>query len=160
MTNAVNLLFPNLFSFRTLAGLREVDVNAEDMQIGVVKLQMTQHDGVRVSTNSAFIRPVRYKRRNLTVKTQAHVLRVLINSHQEAFGVEYLENNILRTAIARKEVILSAGSINSPQILMLSGVGPRQHLSQFGIETISDLKVCAKSLTTFFCFETHLFMYA
>lgn len=123
------------------SGLPDVDVNAEDMQVGVMKLQMTQHDGMRVSTNAAYIRPIRYKRRNLTIRTQAHVLRVLINSDHEAFGVEYLQNNVVKTAFARKEVILSAGAINSPKLLMLSGIGPRRHLSQFGIETISDLRV-------------------
>lgn len=113
------------------------------MQIGVMKLQMTQHDGMRISTNAAFIRPIRYKRKNLTVRTQAHVLRVLINSKHEAFGVEYLDTqtNVVKTVYARKEVILSAGSLNSPKILMLSGIGPRRHLGQFGIETVSDLPV-------------------
>ncbi|KAL0269007.1 UNVERIFIED_CONTAM: hypothetical protein PYX00_010754 [Menopon gallinae] len=127
-------------SWREL-GLKEVDVNADDMQLGVMHLQMTQHGGMRMSTNSAFIRPVRYKRKNLVIKTQAQVLRVLINSAKEAYGVEYMQNNLVKRAVARKEVIISAGSINSPKLLMLSGIGPREHLSEFGIETVADLQV-------------------
>lgn len=128
-------------NIKMVSGLESVDVNAGDSQIGVMRLQMTQHNGKRVSANSAFIRPIRQKRKNLTVKTQAHVLRVLINSRKRAYGIEYLESNLVKTVIARKEVIVSAGSLNSPTILMLSGVGPKRYLSQFGIKSVSNLKV-------------------
>lgn len=121
-------------------GLPEVDANS-GLQLGVMHLQMTQHAGRRVSTNRAFIRPVRYKRRNLTVRTQAHVTRVLIDEKHHAFGVEYLRNGKTQIAYAKKEIILSAGAINSPKILMLSGIGPRKHLRHFGIKVLSDLPV-------------------
>jgi choline dehydrogenase len=97
-----------------------------------------------MSTNGAFIRPIRGKRRNLTIRTQAHVTRVLIDPRtKHAFGIEYIGDGDdgITTVRARKEVILSAGSINTPKILMLSGVGPKEHLDSFGINVIQNLRV-------------------
>ncbi|KAK6620437.1 hypothetical protein RUM44_006838 [Polyplax serrata] len=122
-------------------GLPNVDVNVEGTQLGVMKLQMTQHDGRRVSTNSAYIRPIRQHRKNLVIKTQAQALRVLINAEKRAYGVEYLQNNFVKVATARKEVIVSGGSLNSPKLLMLSGIGPKDYLDQFGINNMADLMV-------------------
>lgn len=113
----------------------------EGTQLGVMKLQMTQHDGRRVSTNSAYIRPIRQHRKNLVIKTQAQALRVLINAEKRAYGVEYLQNNFVKVATARKEVIVSGGSLNSPKLLMLSGIGPKDYLDQFGINNMADLMV-------------------
>jgi len=127
----------------TEMGYPEVDFNAHS-QLGVMLLQHTSRDGERLSTNGAFIRPIRRKRRNLTVLTQAHVNRVIIDPQtKRAHGVEYIRDGDDRTMIvkARKEVILSAGSINSPKILMLSGVGPKKHLDYFGIRVIKNLRV-------------------
>lgn len=115
-----------------------------DSQLGVMAYQHTSRHGERLSTNAAFIRPIRRKRRNLTIRTQAHVTRVLIDPQtKHAFGVEYIRDGdaSITTVRARKEVILSAGSINSPKILMLSGVGPKEHLDYFGIHVIQDLRV-------------------
>lgn len=116
-------------------------MNAGDSQLGVMQLQMTQREGMRMSTNAAYIRPIRQKRKNLTIRTQAQVLRVLIDADRRAYGVEYLDGSSVTIATARKEVIVSAGSLNSPKILMLSGVGPKRYLSKFGINTMSNLKV-------------------
>ncbi|ERL85684.1 hypothetical protein D910_03100 [Dendroctonus ponderosae] len=122
-------------------GLPYLDQNAEQL-IGTMLMQHTTEDGRRASSNVAFIRPIRNKRENLTVQTKAHVYRVLIDpTTKKAYGVEYRKNNKLHTVLARKEVILSAGSINSPAILMLSGVGPADHLKQHGIELLKDLAV-------------------
>lgn len=122
-------------------GLPETDVNTEN-QLGVMLLQNTARDGRRESTNSAYIRPVRYQRKNLVVRTQSHVTRVLIDPKlKKAFGVEYVRNGKISYALAGKEVILSAGSLNSPKILMTSGVGPRDHLREFNIPVIKNLKV-------------------
>ncbi|XP_063219271.1 glucose dehydrogenase [FAD, quinone]-like [Bacillus rossius redtenbacheri] len=131
-----------------LNGLAEIgypgtDVNAEQ-QIGSMQLQTTSRRGVRQSTNAAFIRPIRRKRHNLFVMTEAHVTRVLVDGQDKnAYGVEFFRKNEQkpRRAIARKEVILSAGSINSPKILMLSGIGLQEHLKSVGIKVIKDLKV-------------------
>ncbi|XP_046608290.1 glucose dehydrogenase [FAD, quinone]-like [Neodiprion virginianus] len=124
-------------------GYKKIDANA-NQQIGVMKLQMTSIHGRRQSTNGAFIRPVRYKRRNLEVRTQAHVTRIVIDAKtKRATGVEYSSTNtgFRKVVLARKEVILSAGAINSPKILMLSGVGPKEELSKHGIKLIKDLAV-------------------
>jgi choline dehydrogenase len=124
-------------------GYPEIDVNAES-QLGVMLYQHTSRHGERLSTNAAFIRPIRRKRSNLTIRTQAHVTRVLIDPNtKHAFGVEYIRDGeaTIRTVQARKEVILSAGSINSPKLLLLSGVGPKEQLEHFGIHVMQDLRV-------------------
>jgi choline dehydrogenase len=124
-------------------GYPERDVNA-DTQLGVMVYQHTSRHGERLSTNAAFIRPIRRKRRNLTIRTQTHVTRVLIDPQtKHAFGVEYIRDGdaSITTVRARKEVILSAGTINSPKILMLSGVGPKEHLDYFGIHVTENLSV-------------------
>lgn len=118
-------------------------MNAEQ-QLGVMLYQHTSRHGERLSTNAAFIRPIRRKRANLTIRTQAHVTRVLIDPRtKHAFGVEYIRDGgtKINTVRARKEVILSAGTINSPKLLLLSGVGPREQLQYFGIHVIKDLRV-------------------
>jgi choline dehydrogenase len=125
-------------------GYPNIDVNAVGTQPGVTLYQHTSRHGERVSTNVAFIRPIRRRRRNLTIRTQAHVTRVLIDPNtKHAFGVEYIRDNAaqIRTVRARKEVIICAGSINSPKLLLLSGVGPRKQLEYFGIPVIQDLRV-------------------
>ncbi|XP_026685541.1 uncharacterized protein LOC113470935 [Diaphorina citri] len=99
------------------------------------------------STNGAFIRPIRKKRKNLTILTEAHVTRIIFdktpNKHKKlvAKSVEFFYKKKLRRARAKKEVISSAGAINSPKILMLSGIGPKDHLTSLNIKTLVDLKV-------------------
>ncbi|GBM08934.1 Oxygen-dependent choline dehydrogenase [Araneus ventricosus] len=67
--------------------------------------------------------------------------QVLINKNKEAYGVRFEKDGYVYDIRARKEVIVSGGSINSPQILMLSGIGPKEHLENVGIEVIADLRV-------------------
>ncbi|KAF2904942.1 hypothetical protein ILUMI_01238, partial [Ignelater luminosus] len=133
-------VFHIIDAFREL-GLPEIDQNSEK-QIGVSLLQGTQRHGKRQSTNSAFIRPIRRKRKNLRIETNAHVTRILIDPHKKtAFGVEYFKDGQLHKVTVKKEVILSAGAINSPQLLMLSGIGPSSHLFTHRIEVIHELPV-------------------
>jgi choline dehydrogenase len=144
---------PHLIEAWREKGLDEVDVNA-DTQIGVTHLQSTGRHGERLSTNGAFIRPIRKKRKNLRILTEAHVTRVILKQDKDhkwmATGVEFQYKNKIRTAIARNEVILSAGAINSPKILMLSGVGPPKHLKRLNIEVKKLLRgVCIMSIS--FC---------
>lgn len=124
-------------------GLREIDYNAKSGP-GVVLLQATQENGERVSTNRAFLSPVR-NRRNLEVITGARVTKILINeTSRTAIGVEYVlerDKSITYKAFSAKEVILSAGVINSPQLLMLSGIGPKETLEKLNIKVHVDLKV-------------------
>ncbi len=109
---------------------------------GNAYFQMTQRRGVRWSATKAFLRPVR-KRANLTVRTGALVERLLIEAHdggKRATGVVVRQAGAsMETLRARREVLLAAGSIGSPQILQLSGVGPAELLHRLGIEVVEDL---------------------
>jgi choline dehydrogenase len=103
-------------------------------QEGVGHFQLSVNHGRRCSSAVAFLKPVRH-RANLAVATKAQVLRVVIENRR-ATGVEIrCEDGSVRRVNARREVILAAGAIGSPQLLMLSGIGNGEQLSQFGIET-------------------------
>jgi choline dehydrogenase len=98
---------------------------------------LTQRDGKRCSAAAAYIKPA-LDRSNLTVETEAQVTEVLFDGDR-ATGVEYLQNDGTHTAIAEREVVVSAGAFNSPQVLMLSGVGPAEHLREHGVDVQVDL---------------------
>ncbi|MGT4697586.1 GMC family oxidoreductase [Pseudomonas aeruginosa] len=102
-------------------------------QEGFGLYQVTQRNGERCSAARAFLLPHIGKRSNLNVKTNALVSRVIIEN-ERAVGVEFERAGKLETVFARKEVILSAGALQSPQILMLSGVGPAAELQRLGIK--------------------------
>jgi choline dehydrogenase-like flavoprotein len=122
-------------------GLPLVDFNGAQ-QIGTMTVQATARDGERVSANAAFIRPVRKNRPNLVIRTNAQVTKVLIEPRKKiAYGVQYYRNGKWFKAHASKEVIVSAGALNSPRILMLSGIGPKHTLRSFKIPTLKNLKV-------------------
>lgn len=87
--------------------------------------------GVRCSSAKAFLRPVR-ERSNLHIAMNSHVHRILIDSKNRAYGVLLQRKDKMYAIVARKEVVLSAGAIGSPQILMLSGIGPADHLKSLG----------------------------
>ncbi|KAK6640558.1 hypothetical protein RUM44_012254 [Polyplax serrata] len=113
------------------------DINGE-YQTGFAFYQFTMRRGTRCSTAKAFLRPVRL-RKNLHVSIWSHVTRILIHPQtKRAYGVEFLRNGQRHVVYARKEVILSGGAINSPQLLMLSGVGPARTLDKFGIPVLFD----------------------
>ncbi len=111
---------------------------------GVGSYQLTIKNGWRSSSAVAFLRPVQ-KRTNLTVITEAHITRVLFES-ATATGVEWLQDNAIRSARAECEVILSAGAIQSPQILQLSGIGPVDLLNRHGIQTLVDAPEVGENL--------------
>lgn len=122
-------------------GLPFVDFNG-DKQIGTMTVQNTAKNGKRVSTYVAFVKPVRYKRKNIVVVTSAQVTRVLIHKKKKiAYGVKYFRQGEWHEVHAKKEVILSAGALGSPKILMLSGVGPKHDLEALKIHVIKDLNV-------------------
>ncbi len=95
-----------------------------------------EQDNTRMSSSRSYLHPVLRERRNLAVRTNAWVSRVLFESARAATGVEYLDCDALRyrSVQARAEVILCAGAIETPKLLMLSGIGPSQHLREVGIE--------------------------
>lgn len=122
------------------AGLPLRDYNGAN-QVGVMQAQSVLKDGQRVSANTAFIQPIRYKRKNLTVKPNSEVIKILIDHNKRAHGVTYIRNGKIRNAVAKKEVIVSGGVIRSPQLLMLSGIGPKKHLEELHIPVVKDLHV-------------------
>jgi choline dehydrogenase len=119
------------------------DFNAEQ-QDGVGLYQVTQRDGMRWSTAAAFLRPA-LERRNLTVETHLQAHRVLIE-RDRAVGVAGERFGEPFEALAEREVILSAGAYNSPQLLMLSGVGPAELLTGREIEVVVDLPGVGQNL--------------
>lgn len=107
---------------------------------GIGKVLSTTKNGVRQNIAKAYLSPIR-DRTNLYVLKKAHVTKILIDSEKKAYGVTVSKDNVNSDFFAKKEIILSAGAINSPQLLMLSGIGPRDHLKELRINTIQDLKV-------------------
>ena len=107
-------------------------------QDGVGPFQVTQRRGRRWSAADAYLRPA-LRRPNLTVLTDAQVRRVLVSGGR-ATGVAYGREGREHTVQAG-EVVLAAGAVHSPQLLMLSGIGPGAHLRQLGIEVLADLPV-------------------
>src|SRR6202046_730591 len=105
-------------------------------QEGAGFFQTTTRGGRRASTAVAYLRPAR-GRSNLRVETAALAQRILFEGRC-ARAVEYRQGGALRTANARKEILVSGGAYNSPQLLQLSGVGPAEHLTQQGIDVVLD----------------------
>ncbi|WP_343713007.1 choline dehydrogenase [Inquilinus sp.] len=120
-------------------------------QEGFGKMDMTIHQGERWSAAKAYLKPVR-SRPNLTVETGALSTRILFEGTR-AVGVEYAQAGQVRVARAAREVILCGGAINSPQLLMLSGVGPADQLRRHGIAVVHDLPGVGRNL------QDHLEMY-
>ncbi|GFG37718.1 hypothetical protein Cfor_11791 [Coptotermes formosanus] len=121
-------------------GYNIIDYNGAT-QTGFSYVQSTTKPGTRMSTSRAFLHPIR-NRKNFHVQKGSLVTKLLIDPNTKiAFGVEFVRDNKKYEVRARKEVILSAGAINSPQLLMLSGIGPREHLNELNIPLIQDLKV-------------------
>lgn len=113
-------------------------------QEGVFFHQVTQRRARRESAATAFLRPVR-NRRNLTVRTRANATRVLVRDGR-AVGLEYQHHGRPRTAYADGEVIVSAGAINSPRLLLLSGIGPADDLRALGIDVVADVPGVGRNL--------------
>jgi choline dehydrogenase len=114
------------------------------IQDGVGYHQTTTRNGKRCSTAVGYLRPAR-SRGNLIVATNALSERIIVEDRR-AVGVSYRQDGALKTARARREVILCGGAINSPQLLMLSGIGPAAHLAEHGIELAQDLPGVGQNL--------------
>ncbi|KAI1301452.1 Glucose dehydrogenase -like protein [Halotydeus destructor] len=122
-----------------LFGYPPGDYNARTQAVFMIP-QGTTRRGSRCSTAKAYLRPVR-KRANLHVVTFAHVTKIIFDNSNRAIGVNFERFGKMETILTRREVILSAGAVNSPQVLMLSGIGPAGHLKSLGIPVIADLPV-------------------
>jgi choline dehydrogenase len=126
------------------AGLELVEDVNDPVREGVGYTPVTQRNGRRWSAADAYLHPA-IRRPNLTVLTGAHARRVVFEGTR-AVGVEYLKDGAVHLAHATDEVILSAGTVSSPQLLMLSGVGAAGHLRASGIEVVHDLPGVGRNL--------------
>lgn len=120
-------------------GFPIVDANGPS-QLGFVEVQSTLYKGTRISSSRAFLHPFIGRRENLHIGVKAHVTKVNIENGR-AVGVEFIHNGTSHKVQTKGEVILSAGSIGSPQLLMLSGIGPKKHLEELDIPVKADLPV-------------------
>ncbi|MCF6289220.1 MAG: choline dehydrogenase [Proteobacteria bacterium] len=119
------------------------DFNGEH-QHGFGLYQVTQNNGKRNSSSQAYLSPV-IKRDNLTVLTKSSVQKIIIKNNQ-ASGVEVIHNGKSKIITAAQEVLLSGGALNSPQLLMLSGIGNAQDLEQHDIKVKHELKGVGENL--------------
>jgi len=120
------------------------DFNAEDHE-GLGIYQVTQHNGERWSAARAYIHPHIGKRPNLRVETKAHASLILFEGNR-AVGVKYRKGNEVKEIRARREVILAGGAFQSPQLLMLSGVGDQAQLARRGIAGVHHLPGVGQNL--------------
>ena len=112
------------------------DFNGADQE-GVGMYQVTHKAGERFSAAKAYLKP-NLARANLQVLTGAHANRILFEG-KRAVGVEFLQDGQIKQLKASREVLLSSGALQSPKLLLLSGIGPQQHLADLGIESVHHL---------------------
>jgi choline dehydrogenase len=123
------------------------DFNGAEQE-GFGYLQWTTRNGRRCSAAVGFLNPAR-RRENLIIKSKAHVNRIIFDGTR-ALGVEYERGGHIEKVLAGREVVISAGSYNSPQLLQLSGVGPADLLSEFGINVVADRESVGQNLQDHF----------
>jgi len=129
------------------------DLNGASSE-GVGTYEITTRNGRRASASTAYLHPA-MKRITLSVRTNALVTRILFSGTQ-ANGVRYRMGGQNHEVRARREVIVCAGTINSPQLLMLSGVGPAAHLAAHGIPVVADRPAVGENLQDHLCID-HLY---
>lgn len=122
---------------------RTQDFN-DGKQEGVGYYQLFTHNGWRISSAVAYLKPAR-SRQNLQIETGAHATGLILEGRRVT-GVRYLQDNVERTAKAGREVILSAGSLQSPQLMQLSGIGPAELLREHGIHVAHELPGVGRNL--------------
>lgn len=122
-------------------------------QFGVGHYQVTLRDARRSSAASGYLKPIAGKRPNLTIRTGAMATSLIVE-HGRAVGVEFTTREGRATARANREVIVSSGAIGSPRLLLLSGIGPADHLRSVGVPVVHDLPGVGSNL------QDHLDVYA
>lgn len=139
-------------------GLKVGDFNGE-RQTSFMYAQTTSKNGIRFSASRAFLRPVQ-NRPNLHILLNTTVTRVLIHPlTKQSYGVELITTQgYERNISATKEVIVSGGSISSPQILLLSGIGPREELEQVGVPVVHHLVGVGRNLRDHFAYNVKFFV--
>ena len=115
------------------------------VQDGFARMEQNTADGRRTSTARAYLHPA-MGRPNLTIETGALSSRIIVENHR-ARGVDYVQNGERKTANADGEIILCGGTYNSPQLLMLSGIGPADHLREMGIPVVHALAGVGQNLS-------------
>lgn len=125
-------------------GLPDNSTDLMKTGVGVMPCPNSAAKGWRQSTNRAYLRPAR-RRPNLTVVTNGFAASLIVEKNRVR-GVRYIRGGKLRTAYANEEVVLSCGGINTPKLLMLSGIGPADHLKSVGIEPLLDLPAVGEGL--------------
>jgi choline dehydrogenase len=141
---STNPLFRSFIEAGVEAGHRRTkDFNGEQQE-GFGPYQLTIRDGKRWSAAKAYLHPA-LGRKNLTIESHAQVARVLFEG-KRAIGVEYVQKKQSHTVRATREVILSGGAVNTPQVLMLSGLGDAETLTRFGIPVVQEMKGVGRNL--------------
>jgi choline dehydrogenase len=144
-----NPLSHTLIEAAVAAGFpRNHDFNGVEQE-GFGFYQVTQKNGKRHSTAAAYLKPILH-RKNLTVQTNAQVTHLLF-SGTKVIGLTYICNGTVQEIKIAKEIILSGGAINSPQLLMLSGIGDAKHLKSLGIPVIVNLPGVGQNLQDHLC---------
>lgn len=149
LLNVTNQRCPNPMSEMFIEAGLEMGYPANDdfngdSQEGVGLYQVTQKNGYRHSAAAAFLTPI-LNRPHLKVETHAHVTRILFEG-KRAVGIEYIQDGQTRQASAEREILLCGGAINSPQLLMLSGIGAADELQKHDISVLIDLPGVGKNL--------------
>ncbi|MEH2549332.1 choline dehydrogenase [Bradyrhizobium sp. AZCC 2262] len=140
-----DMLYEPLRKAAESIGIRSNDDPNGQSQDGISRMEATIGGGYRSSTSRAYLKDAR-KRSNLTVLTKAVASKIILEGVR-AIGIEYVRNGLRESSFVGKEIIVSAGSYNSPQLLMLSGIGPAEHLREKGIVPVVDLPGVGRNLS-------------
>jgi choline dehydrogenase len=140
-----SILYETLERAAIAAGHKSIDDPYAEAQEGISRLEVTIKDGVRQSTAKTYL-ALSQARSNLTIVTGASTSRILLD-RLRAVGVEYHDGATTKTARANREVIVSSGSYGTPKLLMLSGMGPADHLKEMKIQVAHDLPGVGQNLS-------------
>lgn len=136
--------FPQLREAAAHIGLPYCDDHNGADQEGISRIELTTNSGRRASTAQSYLRPAR-RRPNLAVRTRAQATRIVLEG-KRAVGIEFLQDGRPQRAMANREIVVSSGTFNSPALLMLSGIGPAEHLRSVGIDVVHDLPGVGQNL--------------
>ncbi|CAG7724560.1 unnamed protein product, partial [Allacma fusca] len=120
-------------------GYKIRDLNAHQKQ-GFMVTESTMHNGMRSDTYRSYLRDLK-RRLNLVISRFSYVIKVHLDLQRNAYGVTYIRHGMQKFVRANKEIILSAGAINTPHLLLLSGIGPKRHLNSKGLRCRVNLPV-------------------
>ncbi|CAG7666064.1 unnamed protein product [Allacma fusca] len=132
-------LVPEFLQAAKELGFENVDLNGPQKP-GFDQFEYVQKKGYRFGTYSAFLNPI-MGRKNIRISRYSHVTKIKLDRNNIAVGVWYTRHGVKRFARASKEIIISAGAVDSPKLLMLSGIGPSEHLKSVGVKPRVNLPV-------------------